>query len=150
MTRLLVLCTGNSARSQMAEGFLRSFDAELEVHSAGTQPAERVHPAAVQVMAEVGIDIGAARPESVAQFLGQRFDFVITVCDHANQTCPVFTGEVRRRVHIGFDDPAAVRGTEEEVLAAFRRVRDEIGERLRRFYQSEIRPMRENQAQAEP
>jgi arsenate reductase len=91
-------------------------------------------------MAEVGIDIGAGRPKSVEQYLGQRFDFVITVCDHANQTCPVFTGEVRRRVHIGFDDPAAVRGSEEEVLAAFRRVRDEIGERLRGFYEVEIRP----------
>ena len=140
MKRVLVLCTGNSARSQMAEGFLRSFDAGLEVYSAGTCPAERVHPAAVQAMAEVGIDIGAARPKSVEQFLGQRFDSVITVCDHANQTCPVFTGEVRRRVHIGFDDPAAVQGTDEEVLAAFRRVRDEIGEQLRRFYESEMGP----------
>jgi len=138
MKRILVLCTGNSARSQMAEGLLRSFDAELEVYSAGTRPAERVHPAAVRAMAEADIDIDAARPKSVEQFLGQRFDFVITVCDHANQTCPVFTGEVRRRVHIGFDDPAAVRGTDEEVLAAFRRVRDEIGARLRRFYESEI------------
>ncbi|HXN45802.1 MAG TPA: arsenate reductase ArsC [Bryobacteraceae bacterium] len=138
MKRILVLCTGNSARSQMAEGFLRSFDAGLEVYSAGTQPAGRVHPAAVQAMAEAGIDISPARPKSVGQFLGQRFDFVITVCDHANQTCPVFTGEVRRRVHIGFDDPAAVRGTDEELLAAFRRVRDEIVERLRRFYESEI------------
>ena len=147
MKRVLVLCTGNSARSQMAEGFLRSFDAGLEVYSAGTQPAERVHPAAVQAMAEVGIDIGAARPKSVEQFLGQRFDSVITVCDHANQNCPVFSGEVRRRVHIGFDDPAAVRGTDEEVLAAFRRVRDEIEERLRRFYETSIAPMREK---AEP
>jgi arsenate reductase len=134
----------------MAEGFLRSFDAGLEVYSAGTQPAERVHPAAVQAMAEVGIDIGAGRPKSVEQYLGQRFDFVITVCDHANHTCPVFTGDVRRRVHIGFDDPATVRGSEEEVLAAFRRVRDEIGERLRLFYDSEIGPMRENQAEPEP
>ncbi len=147
MKRILVLCTGNSARSQMAEGFLRSFDSGLEVHSAGTQPAERVHPAAVQAMAEAGIDIGAARPKSVEQFLEQRFDFVITVCDHANQTCPVFTGQVRRRVHIGFDDPAALRGTDEEVLAAFRRVRDEIEERLWSFYESAIAPPR---AKAEP
>jgi arsenate reductase len=142
MKRILVLCTGNSARSQMAEGFLRSFDSGLEVYSAGTRPAERVHPAAVQAMAEEGIDIGAGRPKSVEQYLGQRFDFVITVCDHANQICPVFTGEVRRRVHIGFDDPAAVQGSEDEVLAAFRRVRDEIQERLRRFYESEIRAPR--------
>ena len=142
MKRILVLCTGNSARSQMAEGFLRSFDCGLEVYSAGTRPAERVHPAAVQAMAEEGIDIGAGRPKSVEQYLGQRFDFVITVCDHANQICPVFTGEVRRRVHIGFDDPAAAQGSEDEVLAAFRRVRDEIQERLRRFYESEIRAPR--------
>ena len=142
MKRILVLCTGNSARSQMAEGFLRSFDSGLEVYSAGTRPAERVHPAAVQAMAEEGIDIGAGRPKSVEQYLGQRFDFVITVCDHANQICPVFTGEVRRRVHIGFDDPAAAQGSEDEVLAAFRRVRDEIQERLRRFYESEIRAPR--------
>lgn len=140
--RILILCTGNSARSQMAEGFLRSFDATLEVHSAGTRPAERVHPAAVQAMAEVGIDISGARPKSVEQYLGQPFDFVITVCDHANQTCPVFAGEVRQRVHIGFDDPAAVQGSEDEVLAAFQRVRDEIQERLRPFYESEIRARR--------
>jgi arsenate reductase (thioredoxin) len=139
MKRILVLCTGNSARSQMAEGFLRSFDAGLEVHSAGTRPAERVHPAAVRAMTEVGIDIGGQRPKSVAQYLGERFDVVLTVCDHANQTCPVFTGQVGRRVHIGFEDPAAVEGSEEEVLAAFRRVRDEIGERLRRFYEAELR-----------
>jgi arsenate reductase len=126
----------------MAEGFLRSFDATLEVHSAGTRPAERVHPAAVQAMAEVGIDISGARPKSVEQYLGQPFDFVITVCDHANQTCPVFAGEVRQRVHIGFDDPAAVQGSEDEVLAAFQRVRDEIQERLRPFYESEIRARR--------
>ncbi len=140
MIRILVLCTGNSARSQMAEGFLRSFGPELEAYSAGTHPAERVHPAAVRAMAEAGIDITAGRPKSVEQYLGQRFDFVITVCDHASQTCPVFRGEVRRRVHIGFDDPAAVRGSDEEVLAAFRRVRDEIGARLRRFYETEIAP----------
>lgn len=137
--RILVLCTGNSARSQMAEGFLRSFDQGLEVYSAGTRPADRVHPAAVLAMAEAGIDIAGARPKSVDQFLGQPFDFVITVCDHANQTCPVFAGQVRRRVHIGFDDPAAVQGSEGEVMAAFRRIRDQIRERLRQFYQDEIR-----------
>jgi len=137
--RILVLCTGNSARSQMAEGFLRSFDAGLEVYSAGTRPAARVHPAAVRAMAEAGIDIAGARPKSVEQFLGQPFDFVITVCDHANQTCPVFAGEVRRRVHIGFLDPAAVQGSEAEVMAAFRRIRDQVRERLRQFYEDEIR-----------
>jgi arsenate reductase (thioredoxin) len=137
--RILVLCTGNSARSQMAEGFLRSFDAGLEVYSAGTRPAGGVHPAAVRAMAEAGIDIAGARPKSVEQFLGQPFDFVITVCDHANQTCPVFTGEVGRRVHIGFLDPVAIQGSEGEVMAAFRRIRDQIRERLRQFYEDEIR-----------
>ena len=126
MKRVLILCTGNSARSQMAEALLRSMDATLEVHSAGTHPAERVHPAAVTAMSELGIDIAGARPKSVDQFLDQSFDCVITVCGHANETCPVFRGTVGRRLHIGFDDPAAVAGTEQEVLDAFRRVRDQI------------------------
>ena len=126
MKRVLILCTGNSARSQMAEALLRSMDATVEVHSAGTHPAERVHPAAVTAMSELGIDIAGARPKSVDQFLDQSFDCVITVCGHANETCPVFRGTVGRRLHIGFDDPAAVTGTEQEVLDAFRRVRDQI------------------------
>ena len=126
MKRVLILCTGNSARSQMAEALLRSMDTTVEVHSAGTHPAERVHPAAVTAMSELGIDIAGARPKSVDQFLDQSFDCVITVCGHANETCPVFRGTVGRRLHIGFDDPAAVTGTEQEVLDAFRRVRDQI------------------------
>ena len=126
MKRVLILCTGNSARSQMAEALLRSMDATVEVHSAGTHPAERVHPAAVTAMSELGIDIAGARPKSVDQFLDQSFDCVITVCGHANETCPIFRGTVGRRLHIGFDDPAAVTGTEQEVLDAFRRVRDQI------------------------
>ncbi len=131
---ILILCTGNSARSQMAEGLMRSFDAGLDVHSAGTKPAERVHPAAVEAMREIGIDIAACRPKSVAQYLGRDFDFVLTVCDHARETCPVFTGRVRHRVHIGFEDPAAATGSPDEVLEVFRRVRDEIRARLYRFY----------------
>jgi arsenate reductase len=134
MKRILILCTGNSARSQMAEGWLRSLDAGLEVHSAGTQPAARVHPAAVTAMAEIGIDIAENRPKSVTQFLDEPFDYVITVCDHADATCPVFQGAVAHRLHIGFEDPAAVSGTEEEVLGAFRRVRDEIRVRFGQFY----------------
>jgi len=102
--RILILCTGNSARSQMAEGILKSFDPDLEVYSAGTRPAERVHPAAVEAMREIGLDISGSQPKDVAQFLSQPFDFVITVCDHANETCPVFHGLVQRRVHIGFQD----------------------------------------------
>ena len=140
MKRILILCTGNSARSQMAEGLLRSFDSGLEVHSAGTKPASRVHPGAIQAMAEAGIDIGGNYPKSVDRYLGEPFDFVITVCDHANETCPVFGGRVGRRVHIGFEDPAAATGTDEQVLHAFRLVRDQIRDRLGRFYREEIAP----------
>ena len=131
--RILVLCTGNSCRSQMAEGFLRHFDPTLEVFSAGTHPASRVHPRAVAVMKEVGIDISANVPKSVDQFLNLPFDYVITVCDNAKETCPVFTGSVAHRVHIGFDDPAEVVGSEEEVMGEFRRVRDEINDAFFQF-----------------
>jgi arsenate reductase (thioredoxin) len=138
-TRILILCTGNSARSQMAEGLLRSFDRKLAVFSAGTQPAARVHPAAVEAMREISIDIGRAYPRNVAQFLDQPFDFVLTVCDAANETCPLFTGPVARRLHIGFEDPARAEGSPSEVLAAFRRVRDQIQTRLYRFYLADIK-----------
>jgi len=131
--RILVLCTGNSARSQMAEGLLKAYDASLEVYSAGTHPAARVHPAAVEALREVGIDIGAAIPKNVEQFLNQAFDVVVTVCDDANEMCPVFLGRVGRRTHIGFEDPARAAGSPEDVLAAFRRVRDQIGKRLADF-----------------
>lgn len=137
-TRILILCTGNSARSQMAEGLMKSFDAALDVHSAGTAPAPRVHPAAVEAMREIGIDISASYPKSVARYLGEPFDFVVTVCDQANETCPVFTGRVGRRIHIGFEDPAAATGSEAEILAAFRKVRDQMEERLRAFHRDEI------------
>jgi arsenate reductase (thioredoxin) len=132
--RILVLCTGNSCRSQMAEGFLKHFDPTLEVYSAGTHPASRVHPRAIEIMKEVGIDISANAPKSVDQFLTLPFDYVITVCDHAKETCPLFTGNVSHRVHIGFDDPAEAVGTDEEVTAVFRRVRDEIKEAFRQFH----------------
>lgn len=139
MTRILILCTGNSCRSQMAEGFLRSFDPALEVSSAGTRPAESVHPLAAAVMKEEGIDLTGASPKNVDRFLKQAFDFVITVCDSAKETCPVFTGNVRNRLHIGFDDPAEAKGTEEQVLSEFRRVRDEIHHTFRYFYTTTIR-----------
>jgi arsenate reductase len=138
-TRALVLCTGNSARSQMAEGLLRSLDPMLEVESAGTAPAALVHPAALEAMAEIGIDIRAAQPKSVDRFLTEPFDFVITVCDSANETCPHFSGNVRHRVHLGFEDPAQTRGSTEEILNAFRRIRDQIRDRLGDFYQTRIR-----------
>jgi arsenate reductase len=140
MTRVLILCTGNSCRSQMAEGFLKSFDSKLEVHSAGTKPALQVHPKAVAVMKEAGIDLTRSLPKNVDQFISQSFDYVITVCDHAKETCPVFTGRVRHRLHIGFDDPAEAPGTEEEVLSVFRRVRDEICKQFHQLYFDRLQP----------
>jgi len=134
--KILILCTGNSCRSQMAEGFLKSFDSELEVYSAGTKPAERVNPKAIQVMQEMGIDISKNYPKDVEKFVNESFDYVITVCDNAKETCPVFTGKVGQQLHIGFEDPAEATGTEEEVLAVFRRVRDEIKEKFWEFYQN--------------
>jgi len=135
--RILVLCTGNSARSQMAEAFLRSLDPRLEVYSAGTEPAEQVNPHAVAVMEEAGIDLGNRRPKSVDGFLGKAFDTVITVCAGADRDCPAFRGPVSRRVHLGFDDPARARGSDSEVRAVFRRVRDEIFTRFRQLYDEE-------------
>lgn len=132
--RILVLCTGNSCRSQMAEAFLRSFDSQLDVFSAGTKPASQVHPKAIEVMKERGIDLSSHQPKMVDQSLGESFDYVITVCDHAKETCPVFVGRVTQRLHFGFDDPAEAKGTEEEILAQFRRVRDEIENKFRAFY----------------
>ena len=131
--KILVLCTGNSCRSQMAEAFLKSFDGALEVHSAGTKPADRVHPKAVQVMKEVGIDISANNTKSVEQFLTRPFDYIITVCDNAKETCPFFTGKVSHRLHTGFEDPAEATGTEEEILSVFRKVRDQIEKQFKTF-----------------
>jgi arsenate reductase len=136
--KILILCTGNSCRSQMAEGFLKSFDPELEVYSAGTKPADKVNPKAVQVMKEAGIDISNGIPEDVEKYLSQEFDYVITVCDNAKETCPVFIGKVGKQLHIGFEDPAEATGTEEEILAVFRKVRDEIKEEFYKFYLNEL------------
>ena len=133
MKRVLILCTGNSCRSQMAEAFLRSFAPDLEVHSAGTSPARAVHPKAVAVMREAGLDIRSHVPKDVSLYLSEPFDYVITVCDNARESCPHFTGRVRERIHIGFTDPGDFRGTEEEVLAEFRRVRDEIRDHFALF-----------------
>ncbi len=135
---VLILCTGNSCRSQMAEGLLRSFDKSLEVFSAGTIPAEAVHRLAVQVMREEWVDLSLSKPKSVDEFLDQHFDYVITVCDEANESCPVFTGKVEHRLHIGFDDPARATGSKEEILAVFRRVRDEINLKFRKFYNENL------------
>ena len=140
--KILILCTGNSCRSQMAEGFLKSLDSSLEVFSAGTNPAQRVNPNAIKVMNEIGINIGNGNPKKVDEFVNQPFDYVITVCDNAKETCPVFTGNVKHKLHIGFDDPADATGTEEEVLPVYRRVRDEIVEEFTAFYQKIIRELK--------
>lgn len=132
--KILILCTGNSCRSQMAEGFLKSFDTHLEVFSAGTVPASGVNPNAILVMKEKGIDISMNRPKNVDEFLSETWDYVITVCGGANESCPAFIGNVKNRLHIGFDDPADAQGTEEEILEEFRRVRDEITEAFYTFY----------------
>lgn len=137
--RILILCTGNSCRSQMAEGFLKSFDENLEVYSAGTKPAEKVNPFAVKAMKEIGIDISKGVAEDVEKYLSQSFDYVITVCDNAKETCPVFMGDVKHRLHIGFDDPADAIGTEEEVMPVYRRVRDEIKSDFYEFYLKELK-----------
>ena len=134
MKKILILCTGNSCRSQMAEGFLKSFNSELEVFSAGTIPAEKVNPNSVIVMDEVGIDISSQFPQNVDEFVDQSFDYVITVCDNAKEVCPVFSGEVKHQVHLPFDDPADATGTEQEVLAVYKRVRVEIKEEFTKFY----------------
>jgi len=136
--RILILCTGNSCRSQMAEGFLRSFGSELEAYSAGTYPAEHTHPNAVRVMRERGIDISGSRPKEVGRYLGENFFAVVTVCDDADANCPAFQGNVLHRLHLPFEDPARASGAEEEVLRVFRRVRDQIGERFRSFYEEMI------------
>ena len=130
--RVLILCTGNSARSQMAEGLLRYEGGDrFEVASAGVAPT-RLRPEAIVVMKEIGIDISGHSSKLVAEFTNQKFDYVITVCDNANEQCPVFPGETKR-IHWSFDDPAAARGGDEERLSVFRRVRDEIRHRLRLF-----------------
>lgn len=132
--KILILCTGNSCRSQMAEGFLKSFDSELEVYSAGTNPSSSVHPKAVQVMNEYGIDLSQNHPKDVTQYLNQSFDYVITVCGNTRKTCPSFSGEVDEKLHISFDDPAEAEGNEEEILAVFRNIRDQIKGDFQKFY----------------
>ena len=130
--RVLILCTGNSARSQMAEGLLRHLaDDRFEVMSAGVSPTQ-VKPEAITAMREIGIDISSHRSKSVDEFSNEQFDYVITVCDNANEQCPVFPGSTKR-IHWSFEDPAAAAGDENARLAVFFRVRDEILQRLRLF-----------------
>lgn len=132
--KILILCTGNSCRSQMAHGFLQSFDSELEVYSAGTSPADEVNAKAVEVMAEVGIDISSHTPKHVDSYLNETWDYVITVCGGAKESCPIFIGKVKHRLHIGFDDPSHLTGSTEFIMSEFRRVRNEIRQQFYNFY----------------
>jgi arsenate reductase len=130
--RILILCTGNSARSQMAEGLLRHDAGDrFEVFSAGTKPGP-VRSEAIAVMGELGIDISGHRSKSVEEVSAQNFDYVLTVCDNAKESCPIFPAKTVK-IHRNFEDPAAVRGSDEERLAAFRRIRDEIRDFLHAF-----------------
>jgi arsenate reductase len=136
--KILILCTGNSCRSQMAEGFLKSFDNSLQVFSAGTNPAQKVNPCTIRVMSELGIDLTGNHPKNADEFTSVEFDYVITVCDGARESCPVFTGKVGKRLHIGFEDPAEFVGTEKETLQKYRQIRDEIRRDFKAFYDSTI------------
>lgn len=132
--KVLILCTGNSCRSQMAHGFLQSFDKNLQVFSAGTEPAKQINAKAVQVMLEIGIDISHHTPKHVEQYINETWDYVITVCGGANETCPAFFGTVKNRLHIGFEDPSEAIGTNEFIMSEFCRVRDEIKTEFQKFY----------------
>ena len=132
--KILILCTGNSCRSQMAEGFLQSFDKSLTVCSAGTQASGKLNERAVAIMKEAGIDISHHTSDSVEKYLHEELDYVITVCGGANEECPAFFGKVKHRLHMGFDDPSHAVGTDEFIWNEFRRVRDEIKTMFYQFY----------------
>lgn len=138
--KILILCTGNSCRSQMAEGFLNAFHPHVEVYSAGTAPSDRVHPKSIEAMAELGIDISNNKPENVSHYLNTAFDYVITVCSGANEQCPVFNGTVKERLHIGFEDPADAIGSEEEIMEQFRVIRDQILRDFFAFFNKRVKP----------
>jgi arsenate reductase len=138
--KILILCTGNSCRSQMAHGFLQSFDKNLTVRSAGTEASGKLNPNAVKAMGEIGIDISHHTSDPVDLYLGDEWDYVITVCGGANEACPAFMGKVKHRLHMGFDDPSHATGTEEFIWGEFIRVRNEIREAFSNFYDKEIKP----------
>ena len=138
--KVLILCTGNSCRSQMAHGFLQSFDENITVCSAGTVPAKQVNPKAVKAMEEAGVDISLHYPKMVDKYINDEWDYVITVCDDANETCPLFMGKVKHRLHMGFEDPSHAVGTDEFIWSEFIRVRDEIKRGFYKFYVEQIKP----------
>ncbi len=138
--KILILCTGNSCRSQMAQGVLQSFDKMLKVYSAGTEIAKEVNPLAIKAMAEIGIDISSHKPRSVNEYLNEEWDYVITVCGGVKEACPMFSGKVLNRVHLGFDDPSKAEGTTEFIWSEFIRVRNEIKEKFWKLYIERIEP----------
>lgn len=131
LLKILVICTGNSARSQMAEGLLKYYKKEWEIYSAGTKPTH-LNPLAVEVMSEIGIDISGYKSKHIDLFLNKQFDYVITVCDNAKESCPIFPGKATY-IHWSLKDPAAIKGTKEEKLASFRKIRDEIQDKVLEF-----------------
>jgi len=136
--KVLILCTGNSCRSQMAHGFLQSFDKNIAVCSAGTQASGKLNEKAVQVMNEAGIDISHHTSDPIDKYLGEEWDYVITVCGGANEACPAFIGKVKHRLHIGFDDPSHAEGTPQFIMSEFYRVRDEIKVAFRKLYDEKM------------
>ena len=138
--KILILCTGNSCRSQMAHGFLKSFDERLVVESAGTEASGKLNRKAVKAMAEIGIDISNHSSDSVDKYLEEEWDYVITVCGGANENCPAFIGKVKHRLHMGYDDPSFAKGTDEFIWSEYIRVRDEIKDGFQKLYRKEIKP----------
>jgi arsenate reductase len=138
MKKILILCTGNSCRSKMAQACLQHLDAGLYVRSAGTYPVRQTHPLAVQVMTEAGMPITDLRPHDVKDYVSEGWDYVITVCDHARETCPVFVGKVGQRIHISFPDPSLSQGPTEKRFAVFREVRDSILHSFTDFYHKHL------------
>jgi arsenate reductase len=138
--KVLILCTGNSCRSQMAHGFLQSFDPAITVCSAGTQASGKLNEKAVAAMKEAGIDISHHTSDSVEIYLKEEWDYVITVCGGAKESCPYFIGKVKHRLHMGYDDPSHATGTEEFIWSEFIRVRDEIKEGFYKFYMEQLKP----------
>jgi arsenate reductase len=137
--KILILCTGNSCRSQMAHGFLQSFDKNLTVCSAGTEATGKLNQQAVAVMKEAGVDISHHTSDAINKYLNEDWDYVITVCGAANEVCPFFPGKVKNRLHIGFDDPSHATGTEEFIWSEFRRVRDEIKQQFYDLYLNKLK-----------
>ena len=138
--KILILCTGNSCRSQMAHGFLQSFNKDITVRSAGTEASGKLNAKAVEAMAQIGIDISHHTSHSVENYLNDQWDYVVTVCGGANEACPIFKGRVKNRLHIGFEDPSDATGTEEFIWSEYICVRDQIKEKFYNFYLEQIKP----------